>query len=124
VLGHGSAISVAGLAAGTHRLTLLARDAHGRTGRARVSVKVVGEAPDFVSLKVPSKLRASARRLTISTGATVPATLRIGARRFAVTRKVRAYTLKVPRGRKLLSLTLKLSAGGKRANLTVAVRRS
>ena len=96
-LGHGGAISVIGLGAGTHRLMLLARDAHGRTGRATVSVRVVGEAPDFVGLKVPSKLRAGARRLTFRTGATAPATLRVGAQRFAVTRRVRSYTLRVRR---------------------------
>ena len=89
-----------------------------------MSLKVVGEAPDFVGLKVPSRLRASARKLTIKTGATVPATLRVGAKRFAVTRKARSYTFRVPRGRKPLNLTLRLSAGGKSAKLTVAVRRS
>jgi hypothetical protein len=124
VLGHGGAVSVIGLAAGTHRLGLLARDAHGRTGRALVSVKVAREAPDLVGLKLPKKLGRRARVLKLITGATVPCTVKAGGRRFALTRRARTLRIEIKPGRTPLKLTLSLVAGGTSSKLPITIPRA
>jgi hypothetical protein len=124
VLGPGGAVSAVGLSAGTHRLTLLAHDARGRTGRATVSIRVAGETPDLVGLKLPRKLSRRARVLKLRTGATVPCTLKAGGRRFALTRRPRTLRVAIRPGGKALKLNLKLVAGGRTAMVPVTVPRS
>jgi hypothetical protein len=112
-LGRGSSISVLGLPPGRRTIRLVARDRRGRKASARVRVRVIGAAPQFLDVRAPRKLSPRARRLRLRVAATIPARLRIGRQRYRVGRRLKKLTVRVKRGRSPLVLKLRLSSGRK-----------
>ena len=116
VLGSGERISAAGLPAGTHRLELVARDSAGRTSRASVMVVLTAARPLFLTLSAPRVVKRTARSLRLRIASSQPGNLVVRAvglrtQRFAVSRKARRLTLRIPRSAKPLNLRLSLTSG-------------
>lgn len=128
LLGRGGSISVSALRPGRHTIRLVARDRFGRTGSARVKVRLKAAAPRFLRVKVPTRLRRKARRLTIRLSSTIPATLRVSGKRVQrkrgrLSRRLKPVAVRVKRGSEELRVRLRLSAGGKKTIRTLRVAR-
>lgn len=125
LLGRGTSIAVTGLRPGPHAIRLVARDGAGRTGAAAVSVQVDATPPSFLAVRAPASIDRRARELSLRVAASLPATLRVGAQRFPVSRRARTVTLRVrsPGARRPLALVLELEAWGKRTRATLTVAR-
>jgi hypothetical protein len=123
-LGRGQRVSVISLRPGKHVIRLLARDRGGRTGRASVRVTVAPVKPSFLVLSTPKSVSRKARRIRVRAASSLPGTLTVRGRRFAIDRRTRRYSVRVKRGRKPLSLRLVLRGGGRRtvAKLTIPRR--
>ena len=111
-LGHGARISVQGLPAGTRTIRLVATDARGRSATATQRIRVAAVRPQFLLFDAPETVRRTARSVSIRVASTVPATLRIAGRRFAVGRTPRRVTVPIGRGTRALALPVRLSAFG------------
>jgi hypothetical protein len=105
-LGRGTRLFVQGLAPGRMRLRLLARGADGQLGSASVVVLVRPAAPRVLSLATPRTVPASAAAMGVTIATTEPATLRVGGRRYAVSRRARRLTIRFKRGSSQIVLTL------------------
>jgi hypothetical protein len=115
LLGTGAQITVSGLPAGRQRIVLRAVDSAGRVGRASLLVELKATRPLFLTLRSPGKIARRARSLRLAVTSSIPATLvvRIAGLRpqaFAVNRKTRIVTVRLPQGMKPLVLQLALSA--------------
>ena len=122
-LGRGRSLSAV-LPPGTRSVRLQASDAHGRIGTATVGVRLRSVAPFFLRLSHRATLARSARTFVLKVATTQPATLRVGARRYAVDTHPRRIAVGVRPGGSRLVLRLTLSAGGKRTvQYVVATRR-
>ncbi|MCW2952516.1 MAG: hypothetical protein JWQ48_1686 [Conexibacter sp.] len=122
LLGSGPSIAVA-LPAGTRRIVLAATDRSGRVATASVGVRLRATTPFFLRLDVPSRIAPRARTATLVVASTQPATLRVGARRFAVGAAARRIRVPVRPGRTTVTLRLTLTAGGTASTRTVALQR-
>ena len=91
ILGHSARLTIPGLAPGTHRVTLTARDSHGGTTRMSVAVRVTLQRPQFTVSTSPKRVSTKARRLVVRVATTFPTTLRVGATRVAVDSKPGAW---------------------------------
>jgi hypothetical protein len=105
-LGRGNRVHVQGLAAGRVRITLRARGADGRVGSASVVVLVRASAPRVLSLSTPRTIPASATSMAIRLATTEPATLRVGAQHYPVSRRPRRVVIRFTRGSSQILLTL------------------
>lgn len=123
VLGHGAAVTAAGLPAGRRRIVLSARDRTGRTSTAAVTVTVTATAPAVTSLRVPARLSRRARTLTLRISTLAGATLVAGRVRAAVGPVSRALRLPVRPGAGPLRLVLTLRSGRFSARVPVTVAR-
>jgi sugar lactone lactonase YvrE len=112
LLGRGELLTVHGLPAGTTAIRLVATDAHGRSARTLLPLKVLAVRPTFLVARAPMRLAPSARRVRIVVASNVPAVLRIAGRRYAVDRTPRALTIAITRGRTPLRLAYSLSSHG------------
>ena len=117
LLGTGARVTVAGLPAGAHRISLVARDRLGRAGVASIGVRLRASKPLFLKLSAPRSLGRKARTLRLTVSSSLDATLVVRqaglrAQRFAVGRRTRRLLVRAPRGRGPLTLRLSLSAGG------------
>jgi hypothetical protein len=117
LLGTGAQISVSGLPAGAHRISLVARDRAGRAATDSIVVGLRATRPLFLELQAPRRLGRKARSLRLTVSSSLGAKLVVRgagrpAQRFAVGRHARRLSVRVVRGRKRLSLRLSLSAGG------------
>jgi hypothetical protein len=123
-LGRGQQVSVMSLRPGKHQVRLLARDRSGRTGGASVLVRVTPVKPSFLVLRTPKSISRKARRIAIRAAASLPGTLTVGRRRFAIDRRTRRYRVPVKRSRKAVTLRLVLRGGGRTtvAKLTIPRR--
>ncbi len=129
LLGTGSRITVSGLPAGLRRITLVARDRFGRTGRASVVVRLRAARPLFLTLRGPRKLRRSARSLQLTVSSSLVASLAVRvpglrAQRFIVSRRTRRLRVHTPRGRRRLTVRLTLASGGLTRIAILGVARS
>ena len=122
-LGHGARISVQGLPAGTRTIRLVATDARGRSATATQRIRVAAVRPQFLLFDAPETVRRTARSVSIRVASTVPATLRIAGRRFAVGRTPRRVTVPIGRGTRALALPVRLSAFGLITRGTYRARR-
>ena len=124
-LGRGASIAVTGLRPGPHAIRLVARDRAGRVAATAVSVRVAAAPPSFLAVHVPVSIDRRARLLPLRVAASLPATLRVGAQRFRVSRRARTVTFRVrsPGARRPLTLVLELEAWGRRTRATVTVAR-
>ncbi len=111
-IGRGSRVSVLDLSPGKHTLRLVAKDRSGRTGQAKVRVRVGKAKPAFLVLKAPKSVSRRGRRIAIRAAASLPGTLSIGRRSFAIDRRTRRFRIRVRRGRRPLRLKLVLRGGG------------
>jgi hypothetical protein len=123
LLGHGNHVNIAGLTVGRHRIVVMALDRFGRTGRRSVEVTVLPVKPQLVGLRVPSKLKPTARRLVLRTAATVAGMLVHGNDRCRVGTRARRCSFKVKPGRATLHLTLTLTFGPRSTKVAIAVPR-
>jgi hypothetical protein len=127
-IGRGERISPAGLPAGRHRVQLVARDRHGRTGRASVVVTLSGARPLFLTFSGPTAVRRNARSLRLRVASSLEATLVVSGRgvrpqRFRADRTVRRVTVRIPRGRRSLALRVSLKAGRQTSRTELVVAR-
>jgi len=122
-LGHGRQLGAVDLPTGRRRLRLTGRDRHGRVGSASVTVRVLRVAPRFVELKAPRSISRTARRVRVRVVTNVSATLRIGHRRFHVTRRPRLVTVRVRPGRRTLRLRAVLTSSGQRSTAMLVIGR-
>ena len=109
-LGSGSAVSSGPLHPGVNHIRLVARDPKGRSATARMVVTVGPVNLPFLTLQVPAAVRPAATKLSLRAGATIPATLIIGAHRFQLG-AVRAVRLPISSGKAPLLLHMTLLAG-------------
>jgi hypothetical protein len=129
LLGIGQSISVAGLPAGKLRITLVARDARGRTATASVTVRAREELPQFLALCAPARVSQHARRLVFRVSSLAPAILTVTSSttrrvRIAVNRRANRVIVHIVRpGRRSLRLQLKLTSGRLHTIRTLVVRR-
>jgi hypothetical protein len=123
LLGTGASLSVNGLPAGTRVLRLRARDGRDRTASASVAMRVRAVPPQFTILRAPPRVSRSARSVRLRLASAVPAEVRIGARRYALTRRSRTISVPIKLGRSAVRLTLRLTAGGRTQVRTVNVAR-
>ena len=80
--------------------------------------------PVHVATYSPKSISRKARRVAIRAAASLPGTLTVGRRRFAIDRRTRRYRVSVKRGRKAVTLRLVLRGGGRKtvAKLTIPRR--
>ncbi len=121
-IGAGASARVTGLRPGRQTITLAVRD-RGREARRRVTVRVQAVRPAFVLLRLPARLPRGARTAALRVATNAPATLAVGARRFAVGRAARTVRVPVPTGAGAARLVLGLRAGRLRSTATVTVPR-
>ncbi|MGI8512254.1 MAG: hypothetical protein ACR2NH_06460, partial [Solirubrobacteraceae bacterium] len=114
-LGTGAVLR-ASLPAGTVKLRLQARDRQGRTTNVTRTVRVEPVRLRITRLVAPPRVRAGATTATITLATSVPATLRVGGRAYAVGPKARKLSVKLPSRPRagLLALTLRIRARGAR----------
>lgn len=112
-LGTGTTLAINGLRPGKRTLRLRAKDAHGRVGTAKAVVRVTAVAPQFLEVRAPAKLSATAHKLTLRVSATVPAVLRagLGRKRTIVDRHLRKVVVRIKPGSGPLTVKLRLAAG-------------
>jgi hypothetical protein len=84
------------LPAGRSSLRLVARDARGRTGSARLRIAIAPRALRVEKLDGPFSVGRGARRATITIGASIPALLRIAGRRHHLARRTRRLRVRLP----------------------------
>lgn len=129
VPGTGKRITATNLPSGRQRITLVATDSYGRTGRASIVVRLRATESLFLKLLAPKRLgrKARALRLTVSSSVAAPLVVRItghNAQRFTVARRARRLRVKVSTGRRTLALHLSLGAGRTRRTVTLTVPRA
>jgi hypothetical protein len=114
-LGTGPKLRVA-LPPGTTRLRLVARDATGSTATTTRTVAVAPVALTLRRASAPTRVRPGARRVTVTVATSVPATVRVGGRRFRVGPRAVKLRVPLPRAPKrgVLKSTLKITADGVR----------
>jgi hypothetical protein len=127
LVGTGTQTAPSGLAAGRHRVQLVARDSSGRVGRASIVVRLAGARPLFLVLSAPKGVKRSARSLRLKVSTSLAARLTVrggrGVQRFFVSRKTRTLAVRVSNGAKQLTLRLALAAGGKQTSARLSVPR-
>jgi hypothetical protein len=123
-IGSGNTAAVLGLRAGRKRIRLVACARRARCSSVATTVRLTQAKPRLTQLTHPARLGRRARRVRLRVASTVPATLRIGGRRFRLNRRPRAITLPVRPGRMPLDLRLTLSAGSARTAGRVVIARS
>lgn len=122
-VGRGEQVTVGGLPAGRHKVTLLARDSRGRRGSRSVTVRIRGVKPLFTLLRGPKRISRQARVVSLRVATTLPATLVVGGKRFSVSPRSRAISVPIRRGRGNLNVRLELRSGGKRTRLRLPIAR-
>jgi hypothetical protein len=111
LLGTGSAISAGPLPPGVNHIRLVARDPSGRTGSATLTVTVNPVALPFLKLTVPEHISRHSKKLKLRAGASIPAMLTIGRRRFQLG-NLRTISVPITPGRTPLLLHLSVIADG------------
>ncbi|MGA9857467.1 MAG: hypothetical protein WBQ18_06360 [Solirubrobacteraceae bacterium] len=122
-IGTGEMASVSDLTPGRVTIRLLARDHHGRTGAAAVTLRVTAVRPFFTALKTPTGISRKARSVRLRIATNVSATLQIGRHRFFVSPRGRTLTVAIKPGKGPLRLALTLSEHRRRAVAAVVVAR-
>ena len=111
VLGRGAMITTTSLPAGRQRVTLTARDRHGRTATASVTVTILPSTPQLTLLRAPHRVGRQARSLKFRIALLAPATLTIGGHRYLVGRSARTVSVAIRPGRKPFAIALVLRSG-------------
>ena len=111
------------LPAGTTAVRLVAIDAHGRSARTSLPLKVLAVRPRFLVVRAPKLVAPSARRVRIVIGTDVPAVLTIAGGRHAVGRTLRGLTIPIRPGRSPLRLAYALRSRGGVTRGTCIARR-
>lgn len=91
-------------------------------------MRLTGARPVFLTLSGPTSARRTARSLRLRVSSSLAASLRVrvpGGRTqtFAVSRRARRLTVRIPRGTKTLRLALSLKAGRAASARTLSVAR-
>jgi len=127
----GESATVAPLAPGLHRISVVARDRLGRTARASVPVLVRGVAPRLIVRDAPARLSPRAGTLRVVLAATTPSlvtaagpSLRGRSPRWRVGTTARAISVPVKPGRGAVHIVLRATAFGRASALQLTVLRS
>jgi hypothetical protein len=123
-LGCARALTVLGLPPSTRQIRLEARDRIGRVTSVRVPVRVRAAVPRILALRVPTTASRRATRVSLHIAASLPATLVIRSRRFAVDRRPRKITIRISRSIAPLRLRLLLTSDGRSSTTGVTIRRT
>jgi hypothetical protein len=123
LLGRGEAIVASALPPGVDRITLLARDAHGRIGRATVAVYVGAVRLSFLSVAAPKHLSRHAGRLQLTVASALPATLRIRTRVYPITGRPLTISVRIRPGRTRIVVTMWVTAQGLTQPVVLAIPR-
>jgi hypothetical protein len=112
------------LPAGRQQLTVEARDASGRVGRARVTVIVAPAAPRFTRISGPTTVRLRARKVTLRFAAAFPSVLTIAGKRTLIGPTATNVVVKLPRRGLVIRVPIRLSSGSKvlRGRVTITRR--
>ena len=114
-LGLGESIAASGLKPGRNRVTVMARDANGQTGRASVTIDVIAAKPVLLVLRAV-KPRAGQRRVVLQIASSLPGTLDVQGRRYPVGRTTRRIVVRLRRGLKAgkaIAMTLRARGGSR-----------
>src|SRR5207302_50834 len=127
-LGTGGSLIAMHLPLGKSRITLVARDRHGRTASASVPVEVRVTPPILLFVKTRARLGRRAQRLKLRIATVSSARLTVtghGLRRVvtSVGPKAKTLVLRVPRGHRALRLRLTLRAGGSSSTIKLRIAR-
>ena len=122
-LGRGAQLRVR-LPLGMVSLRLVARDRTGRTGSAKVRLRVQAPQLRIVSLKMPLKVRKNARSMSVRIRSSAPAKLVAGGRSFELGKRARKVTITLPKRPAVgvLSVPFKLSPRSGTARGTIRGR--
>ena len=123
LLGSGNSISVTALPPRTDRITLQARDSIGRTGSATVRIRVVAQAPRFLTLHAQPRISSKARSIRLTITVSLPAVLTIGPHAYRVNRMPRTIVVGIKPGKRPLVLRLRLSAFGRTSTTVLTIAR-
>lgn len=122
--------SAAGLRPGLHRLTAVATDRRGRTGRASITVRVRAVTPRLIAHAVPERVAATARILRLRLAATERAELtasgasaRRAGRLGTLTPRPRVVRISIRPGSGPVSLVLRVRAYGRRSTIRLTLPR-
>ena len=122
LIGRGVTTAARGLP-GADRITLVARDASGRTASASTVVHVRPVELPFLRLSLPKRVSRRARQLRLRAASALPSTLIVGHKRYSISRTTRTITVRIVRGRQPLVIELSVTARGLTQPITVVVRR-
>ncbi len=122
----GSVASTVGLAPGKRvPIRLVAKDAAGRKGSAKVRIHVRAAKPRILELKAPPRLRRKAKRVVIKLRSSLPSRISItgkGVKKLSSSAgfKMKSYAVKLtkPRGRQL-TLRVRVAAGKKASHVAL-----
>jgi hypothetical protein len=125
-LGNGQELDAIQLPPGRDLITLVARDAQGRVGRATMRLDVVAVAPSISALQAPVEVSPAAHRIALRIATRARAALTIGAQRWQVGPTIRAIEIKIARGAAplRLHLTLMTPASNKTTTLALQIARA
>jgi Divergent InlB B-repeat domain len=123
VIAAGSQAAVVDLPAGHHRITLTARDRHGRTASASVWVTITPSPPVLKLLHTPKRISSKARSLRLSLATLAPAKVAIGRTHTLVGRSPRTLRVAIRPGRTPLTIVLTLRSGPYVSRAAIAVVR-
>jgi Divergent InlB B-repeat domain len=123
VIATGEQAAVVDLPAGHYRITLTARDRHGRTASASVPVTVTPSPPTLKLLRAPERLSSRARSLRISLATLAPAKVAVGRMHALVGRSPRTLRVAIRPGRTPLAIVLTLRSGPYVSRVAIAVVR-
>jgi hypothetical protein len=122
-LGTGTSIAAGPLPPGTNRIRLVARDSHGRTAQALVTVEVQPVVLPFLKLGIPHRVSRRARTLAITANSSVPASLTIAGKTVSVRSGASRLNVRIPASSRPLLLRCSVVAAGRNTPFAVAVAR-
>ncbi len=124
----GPVASVVGLPAGRRvPIRLVARDATGRKGSARVTIRVNAAPPRILQLTTPKRVSQKAKRVVIRLRASLPSKLKItgnGAKTLTASAgfKARSYRVQLTKRRGTpLRLKIRLVAGNRKSRFALSI---
>jgi hypothetical protein len=123
LLGHGTSVNTFALGPGRYRITLSARDRHGRVAAASAPVTILPSMPIVKQLRAPHRISARARTVAISLSTLAPAKLAVGRIRAPVSRSPKRVRLPIRPGRSPLTIVLALRSGPYVTRIAVTIAR-
>ena len=123
LIGTGEQVTLTNVQPGSAAIRLVATDAHGRSAKATLPLRVVAGKPRYLLFDAPLLVSPRARTVRIKVASSTAATFTIAGKHYAVSFRQRTVTVRVRRGRSPIGLRCSLrSPGGVIRGTYVAVR--